>query len=67
MVTHRAVHVGTAHGASRALSGMVSRLAYSVFTPDEGEAANSEPVEFETLVSTVTRLWANALRFTDHR
>ena len=53
--------------ASRALSGMVSRLAYSVFTPGEGETANSEPVEFETLVSTVTRLWANALRFTDHR
>ena len=53
--------------ASQALSGMVSRLAYSVFTPGMGETADSEPVEFETLVSTVTRLWANALRFTNHR
>ena len=48
--------------ASRALSGMVSRLAYSVFTLGEGEAPDSETVDFETLVSTVTRLWANALR-----
>ena len=44
--------------ASRALSGMVSRLAYSAFTLDEAEG-----VGFEALVSTVTRLWANALRF----
>lgn len=44
--------------ASRALSGMVSRLAYGTFTLGEvGE------VDFETLVATVTRLWANALRF----
>jgi len=53
--------------ASRALSGMVSRLAYSVFTLGEGEMADGEPVEFETLVSTVTRLWANALGFPEHR
>jgi AcrR family transcriptional regulator len=43
--------------ASRALSGMVSRLAYGAFVLDESG------VEFEALVSTVTRLWANALRF----
>ncbi|MDG3016802.1 TetR/AcrR family transcriptional regulator [Speluncibacter jeojiensis] len=46
--------------ASRALSGMVSRLAYSVFVRDEAGA-----VDFDELVDTVTRLWANALRFSD--
>jgi AcrR family transcriptional regulator len=45
--------------ASRALSGMVSRLAYSAFVLDEVDGA-----DFEALVSTVTRLWASALRFT---
>ena len=44
--------------ASRALSGMVSRLAYSAFVL--GEVVDAD---VETLVSTVTRLWANALRF----
>ena len=44
--------------ASRALSGMVSRLAYSIFVL--GEQADTD---FETLVATVTRLWANALQF----
>ncbi|HEU0192000.1 MAG TPA: TetR/AcrR family transcriptional regulator [Mycobacterium sp.] len=44
--------------ASRALSGMVSRLAYAAFVNGE-----TDDVDFETLVSTVTRLWANALRF----
>jgi AcrR family transcriptional regulator len=44
--------------ASRALSGMVSRLAYGAFVLDE-----VEDVDFEVLVSTVTRLWASALRF----
>ncbi|HET9874472.1 MAG TPA: TetR/AcrR family transcriptional regulator [Mycobacterium sp.] len=44
--------------ASRALSGMVSRLAYSAFVL--GEVGD---VDFEMLVSTLTRLWANALRF----
>lgn len=44
--------------ASRALSGMVSRLAYSAFVTEEiGD------VDFEELVAAVTRLWANALRF----
>lgn len=46
--------------ASRALSGMVSRLAYSAFVVDEVKG-----VDFETLVFTVTRLWANALGFGD--
>jgi AcrR family transcriptional regulator len=44
--------------AARALSGMVSRMAYATFVL--GEAGD---VDFEALVSTVTRLWANALRF----
>jgi AcrR family transcriptional regulator len=44
--------------AARALSGMVSRTAYATFVL--GEAGD---VDFEALVSTVTRLWANALRF----
>ncbi|MFI1539285.1 TetR/AcrR family transcriptional regulator [Streptomyces anandii] len=52
--------------ASRALSGMVSVMAYHAFVAgdvrDEGG-----PVDFEALVSTVTRLWANALRFPGHR
>jgi AcrR family transcriptional regulator len=47
--------------ASRALSGMVSRLAYSVFTIGEGEDGR-HPTDFDDLVFTVTRLWANALR-----
>jgi AcrR family transcriptional regulator len=53
--------------ASSALSGMVSRAAYSVFTLGESEDGDGEPPEFELLVSTLTRLWANALRFPGHR
>jgi AcrR family transcriptional regulator len=53
--------------ASSALSGMVSRLAYSVFTLGESDDADGEPPELEVLVSTLTRLWANALRFPAHR
>ena len=49
--------------ASRALSGMVSRLAYSAFVL--GEAGAPDAVDFDALVATVTRLWANALRFPD--
>lgn len=45
--------------ASRALSGMVSRLAYSIFVG--GEATDG--ADFEAVVATVTRLWANALQF----
>lgn len=48
--------------ASRALSGMVSRLAYGTFVLEE-----AVDVDFEALVRTVTRLWANALRFPEHQ
>jgi AcrR family transcriptional regulator len=48
--------------ASRALSGMVSRLAYGAFVVNE-----TAEVDFEALVWTATRLWANALRFPGHR
>ncbi|MCV7384202.1 TetR/AcrR family transcriptional regulator [Mycolicibacter longobardus] len=47
--------------ASRALSGMVSRLAYSIFVA--AEVPGGSDVDFEALVDTVTRLWANALKF----
>ncbi|WP_222109565.1 TetR/AcrR family transcriptional regulator [Streptomyces cupreus] len=40
---------------ARALSAMVSRLAYATF-------ALGESVPFDALVETVTRLWTNALR-----
>jgi AcrR family transcriptional regulator len=40
---------------ARALSAMVSRMAYVTFAADQ-------PVPFETLVETLTRLWMNALR-----
>jgi len=53
--------------ASSALSGMVSRAAYSVFTLGESADADGEAPEFEMLVSTLTRLWANALRFPGRR
>jgi AcrR family transcriptional regulator len=44
--------------ASRALSSMVSRTAYSVYVL-------GDRVDRELLVTTLTRLWANALRL-DH-
>jgi AcrR family transcriptional regulator len=53
--------------ASRALSGMVSRLAYSVFALDESDQDDGESLDLETLVSGLTRLWANALRFPERR
>ncbi|MEJ8672666.1 hypothetical protein WKI71_43070 [Streptomyces sp. MS1.AVA.1] len=40
---------------ARALSAMVSRLAYVTFVLGQS-------VPFDTLVGTVTRLWTNALR-----
>ncbi|RJL32709.1 TetR/AcrR family transcriptional regulator [Bailinhaonella thermotolerans] len=43
---------------SRALSGMVSRVAYTAFADED-----ADPIDFDTLVTTLTRLWANALRF----
>ncbi|SEB61511.1 transcriptional regulator, TetR family [Streptomyces sp. PAN_FS17] len=53
--------------ASRALSGMVSVMAYNAFVRSEGQEEEGTPVDFEELVATVTRLWANALRFPGHR
>ncbi|MBN0046734.1 TetR/AcrR family transcriptional regulator [Streptomyces actuosus] len=52
--------------ASRALSGMVSVMAYHAFVLGERQESQP-PTDFEELVSTVTRLWANALRFPGHR
>ncbi|MGH3495139.1 MAG: TetR/AcrR family transcriptional regulator [Sciscionella sp.] len=50
--------------ASRALSGMVSRMAYGAFVlGDQPDGQDSEA--FEHLVGAVSRLWANALRFPD--
>jgi AcrR family transcriptional regulator len=51
--------------ASRALSGMVSVMAYHAFVLGERQE-HSPRADFEELVSTVTRLWANALRFPGH-
>lgn len=52
--------------ASRALSGMVSRFAYGVFVSGEVDGDGREH-DLDELVFTVTRLWANALRFPGHR
>lgn len=52
--------------ASRALSGMVSRLAFGVFVLGDNDD-DGRQFDFETLVSGLTRLWANALRFSSHR
>jgi len=52
--------------ASRALSGMVSRMAYAVFVSGEA-AGDGREYELDELVGTLTRLWANALRFPGHR
>lgn len=46
--------------ASRALSAMVSRLAYSSFVSGD-PGADGKPVPFEDVVDTATRVWANAL------
>lgn len=43
--------------AARALSGMVSRMAYNAF-------ALGEDTEMDELVDTATRLWANAIKLT---
>jgi AcrR family transcriptional regulator len=48
--------------ASSALSGMVSRAAYSAFALGESEVGADEPPDLEAMVSTLTRLWANALQ-----
>lgn len=46
--------------ASQALSGMVSRVAFTAFVTGADDA---EPVDFEQVLYTVTRIWANGLRF----
>ena len=45
-----------AHQTARALSAMVSGMAYHTFCLDD------EPIPIDKLVDIVTRLWANALR-----
>jgi AcrR family transcriptional regulator len=47
--------------ASRALSGMISRLAFEHFVSRE-DGEDGRPVPDEELVRTATRLWVNALR-----
>jgi len=47
--------------ASRALSGMISRLAFSYFVSGEGTPEAGE-VDLDELTRTATRLWVNALR-----
>lgn len=49
--------------ASRALSGMVSRLAYSFFVDGDCVQEDGAPPDFDGLVAAVTRLWAAALCF----
>lgn len=44
--------------ASQALSSMVSRVAYVVFTDQD-----AAPADLDHVVETLTKLWANALRF----
>lgn len=48
--------------ASRALSGMISRLGFSYFVTEPSVREGEEPSSFEDLVFTATRLWVNALR-----
>jgi len=47
--------------ASRALSGMISRLGFGFFVAKDGKE-DAEPMSFDELVYTATRLWVNALR-----
>ncbi|MFW0794924.1 TetR/AcrR family transcriptional regulator [Gordonia sp. CPCC 205515] len=48
--------------AARALSGMISRLAFSVFVVEP--ALDEDPVDAEILIETSTTLWVNALGLT---
>lgn len=48
--------------ASRALSGMISRLGFSYFVTDSSVGDDDRPTSFDDLVFVATRLWANALR-----
>lgn len=45
--------------ASRALSSMISRLAFNHFVADAADGAS--PGSYEDLLTTATRLWVNAL------
>lgn len=49
--------------ASRALSSMISRLAFNHFVVD-AEDGNPD-ADYEALLATATRLWVNALRIPD--
>ncbi|QDQ99463.1 TetR/AcrR family transcriptional regulator [Tomitella fengzijianii] len=58
--------------ASRALSSMVSRLAFLMIGHGEGVQADGprdgvDPETFEQIVDTVTRIWANGLRMPPRR
>ncbi|MFD4358115.1 TetR/AcrR family transcriptional regulator [Nocardia sp. NPDC058519] len=46
---------------SRALSGMVSRMAFNYFVIGDGEL-DGRQIPMEEVVHTLTRLWTNALR-----
>jgi len=48
-----------AMATSRALSGMISRMAFHAFVLGDGE-------DFDELVYTATRVWCNALRIDHH-
>ena len=54
--------------ASRALSGMISRLGFGFFVDkdwvDKDGKDDGSPMSFDDLVYTATRLWVNALRIT---
>ncbi|TQF73682.1 TetR/AcrR family transcriptional regulator [Rhodococcus spelaei] len=47
--------------ASRALSGMISRLGFGYFVARDGQADGAQ-VDLDEVIRTATRLWVNALR-----
>ena len=49
--------------ASRALSSMISRLAFNHFVVDAED--DNPDADYEALLATATRLWVNALRIPD--
>lgn len=48
--------------ASRALSGMISRLAFGYFVVGVGDDGEGPSCDLDELTRTATRLWVNALR-----
>ncbi|NLU83085.1 TetR/AcrR family transcriptional regulator [Rhodococcus sp. HNM0569] len=48
--------------ASRALSGMISRLGFSYFVSEPTTHGDEQLASFDELVATANRLWVNALR-----